>query len=68
MFAKNLTQQGSDCITPALIINIVNNESRKKLFTGCCVRKAKLAMAAFKSVEIGTRNFVCRAVLRKDCS
>lgn len=49
-----------------LIINIVNNESRKKLFTGCCMRKAGLAMTASKCTEIGTRNCVCRVVLRKD--
>lgn len=36
-----------------LIINIVNNESRKKLFTGCCMRKAKLAMAASNTWRLG---------------
>lgn len=53
-------------MTIVLIINIVNNESRKELLTGCFMRKAKLAMAASKCVEIGTRSCVCRVVFRKD--
>lgn len=34
MSAKRLAQQGSDCVTTVLIINIVNNESRKELLLG----------------------------------
>jgi len=59
MFAKHLAQQRSDCITAVLIINIANNESRKKLLLGAAMRMAKLAIAVSKYMETGMRNSLC---------